>query len=45
MLGISNIEELPEIAFKVIQELNSREFVEILRKITDIVELKTAPAV
>jgi hypothetical protein len=40
MLGISNIEELPEIAFKVIQELNSREFVEILRKITDIEELK-----
>ena len=36
MMGISNTEQLPSIGLEIINELNSDEFLDILRKITDL---------
>lgn len=36
MMGISNIEQLPSIGLEIINELNSDEFLDVLKKITDL---------
>tara|TARA_R110000803_G_scaffold70240_3_gene133032 strand:+ start:5874 stop:6644 length:771 start_codon:yes stop_codon:yes gene_type:complete len=39
MMGISNIDQLPKIGLEIINELNSKKFVKLLRELTGIPEL------